>query len=252
MIRITNDFAPANRNFGNKLFTYAIGRIFSSELDLKLVVPENSHIQRGGIVMDFPYGNIDGRIIDDEYYVSDHSMNELGINTILENCKNRGVFLDGYFLKYEYIKYYKNFIRSIYKDLTYDNDGKNDVVIMLRDSNCDGTFKLNDEYYLNILNSLNFDNLYISYDHFNKHLSLFEKLKKFSPNFIDDNIIEVFKLITSKNTIIACQGTFSFWASFLSNANKIYWPITKIGPNSPSWCVNLSVDDETRYEFITL
>ena len=62
------------------------------------------------------------------------------------------------------------------------------------------------------------------------------------------DIISLFKEITSFNKIIAAQGTFSFWASFLSNAEKIYWPITKIGPNIVGHRdVNLIVDDEQRY-----
>ena len=46
----------------------------------------------------------------------------------------------------------------------------------------------------------------------------------------------------------------------LSNADKIYWPITNDGPNSGknsnnavfNTYVNLVVDDEPRYEFINV
>ena len=77
---------------------------------------------------------------------------------------------------------------------------------------------------------------------------------------IDGDIIEVFSEITSFNKIIASQGTFSFWACFLSSAEKIYWPITNDGPNSGknsdnpvfNTYVNLIVDDEDRYEFINV
>ena len=213
MIKITQDFAPYNRNLGNKLFTYAIGRIFAKELNLKLEIPNPSYIQRNGYVMEFPYGNVDGNeILENENYVCDRTMSQKGIELIIEESKGKSVFLDGYFPKYEYIKKHKFFLKEVYSEIRLTNDGKNDVVIMLRDSNCDSTFKLPDEYYLNILEELKFDTLYVCFDHFEKHRTLFEKISKYFPIFIDENIIDSFKFITSKNTIIACQGTFSFWA----------------------------------------
>jgi hypothetical protein len=253
MITITQEFASIGRNFGNKLFTYAVARIIAEELNYKLLLPENSKIQRDGIVMDFPYGSIEGKIFESpEFYVSDHSISETGIDYVIDNGKNKKIFLDGYFLKYDYIKKYKNKVKEFYRELTLENDGKNDVIILLRDSNCDSTFKLPDEYYLNILSNLNFDKLYISFDHKHKHQSLFESLKKYDPIFLDLNILDLFKFITQKNTIIGCQGTFSFWSCFLSTASKIYWPIPEIGPNLPSWCLNLTVDDEDRYKIVKL
>ena len=91
-------------------------------------------------------------------------------------------------------------------------------------------------------------------------MALLDKLQKYSPTIIDGTILDVFSEITSFNKIIAAQGTFSFWACFLSNANKIYWPITNDGPNSGknsnnpvfNTFVNLIVDDESRYEFINV
>lgn len=253
MIRITNQFESVGRNFGNKLFTYAVGRIFAKELNQGLKIPENSLIQRKGINSLFPYGNVTGLYdYDDEYYVSDHSMFTKGIDLILNECKNKSVFLDGYFLKYDYIKKHKEYIKEIYSDLILENDNKNDVVILLRNSRCDDTFALPDSYYLEILENLNFDNLFVCYDHIDRHKTLIEAIKKYSPTYVDENIIDVFKFITSKNTIIACQGTFSFWSVLLSNSKKIYWPIPKKGPNVNENLVNLTIDDEDRIDFINV
>jgi hypothetical protein len=131
---------------------------------------------------------------------------------------------------------------------------------MLRSSNHDGSFVLPDSYYLNIISQETFDNLYISFDHINKHQSLINKLEKYNPKLIDGDILDVFSEITSFNKIIAAQGTFSFWACFLSNAEKIYWPLTNDGPNSGmnsdnpvyNTYVNLIVDDEERYSNINV
>jgi hypothetical protein len=66
----------------------------------------------------------------------------------------------------------------------------------------------------------------------------------------------LFSEITSFNKIVASQGTFSFWAAFLSNAEKIYWPFPDDGPNSNNekfvGGVNLLVDDDERYTIVNL
>jgi hypothetical protein len=253
MITITNDFASTGRNLGNKLFTYGVSKIIADHHGYTLNVPKLSHIQRSGNVTLFPFYSNEGIIINEpNYYVSDRSMSDLGIDTIIEESLGKNTFMDGYFLKYCYVKNYKDKLKTLYESLIQPQDEKNDVIILLRDSNNDSTFKLPNDYYLNILNKLNFDNLYVSYDHYNKHESLIFELSKYNPILLDLPILELFKTITSKKTIIGCQGTFSFWTCWLSNADKIYWPLTTIGPNNPEWCVNLTVDDDDRYTFIKI
>lgn len=254
MVVITPAFASSARNLGNKLFTYAVSKIIADSNNYALSVPFNSHIQRNGIISDFPYNSNVGIIIDNpEYYVSDHSMLELGIEKIIEASLGKKTLMDGYFIKYEYVKNYKNNILQLYSDLFGNFDGKNDIILLLRDSNCDSTFKLPDEYYIDLINQSTFDNLYVSLDHIHKHQSLLKKIEKHNPIILDLPILDLFKLITTKKTIIACQGTFSFWSCWLSNAEKIYWPITSIGPNSlTDKYVNLYVDDDPRYQQIYL
>ena len=253
MITITNEFASSARNLGNKLFTYGVSKIIADHHGYALNVPNPSHIQRSGNIISFPFYSNEGvRIYEPNYYVSDRSMSDFGINKVIEESIGKNTFMDGYFLRYEYIKNYKDKLVYLYESLIQPQDNQNDVIILLRDSNADSTFKLPNDYYLNILNELKFNNLYISYDHYNKHKSLILELGQYKPILLDLPILDLFKTITSKKTIIGCQGTFSFWSCWLSNADKIYWPITKIGANSIDWSVNLTVDDEDRYEMVYL
>ena len=253
MITITNEFASSARNLGNKLFTYGVSKIIADHHGYALNVPNPSHIQRSGNIISFPFYSNEGvRINEPNYYVSDRSMSDFGINKVIEESIGKNTFMDGYFLRYEYIKNYKDKLVYLYESLIQPQDNQNDVIILLRDSNADSTFKLPNDYYLNILNELKFNNLYISYDHYNKHKSLILELGQYKPILLDLPILDLFKTITSKKTIIGCQGTFSFWSCWLSNADKIYWPITKIGANSIDWSVNLTVDDEDRYEMVYL
>jgi len=261
-------FSSPRKNLGNKLFIYSACRIISELLGYELISPENALVRRedtkNGQYKEilFPFKGVKGNIVDNPIKViQDGDIIHLGsIENLIQSYPNHGFINQSYFSKYDYIKPYKNKVKEYFKSIVKDKRGNNDLVIMLRSSNHDGSFVLPDSYYLNIISQETFDNLYISFDHINKHQSLINKLEKYNPKLIDGDILDVFSEITSFNTIIAAQGTFSFWACFLSNANKIYWPITNDGPNSGknsdnpvfNSYVNLTVDDESRYELINV
>jgi hypothetical protein len=258
-------FSSFRKNLGNKLFIYGISRVAADILDYDLIVPENPLIRReltsvGGYVNEiFPFKSITGR---NRVETPTKSMDDIdlynfnGLENFLNNYKNHHIEVLGYFTKYDYVKPYKEQIRSYYSSLVKPKKNNNDMVIMLRNSRDDARFVLPDEYYLNIIENESFDKLYVGYDHLYKHQSLIKKLEKYNPIYLESGILDIFSEITSFNKIIACQGTFSFWASFLSNADKIYWPTTNDGPNSNNEVfnqfVNLKVDDEDRYTFIPI
>lgn len=262
-------FSSPKKNFGNKLFIYAGCRIIADILDYNFITPEDALIRREdrltGQYEDqiFPFKGIEGRkeITNPIKVISDNDIVHFGsIQKLIDEYPNHGFLNQCYFSKYDYIKPYKDMVKSYYNSLVLPKRNSDDIVIMLRNSRIDGSFVLPDDYYINILENEVFDKLYVSLDHADKHSSLLSKLQKYNPIIIDGTILDVFSEITSFNKIIAAQGTFSFWACFLSNANKIYWPITNDGPNSGknsnnpvfNTFVNLIVDDESRYEFINV
>lgn len=262
-------FSTYKKNFGNKLFIYAACRIISDILDYDLISPENALIRRENMQTGkyedqiFPFKSILGRkkvenpvkIITDSDIISLKS-----IENLIKNYPNHKFLNQCYFSKYDYIKPYKKMVKAYYESLIKPKRNNNDIVLMLRNSRVDGSFILPDDYYLNILEKENFDNLYISLDHIERHQSVLNNLKKYNPKIINEKILNLFSEITSFNKIIAAQGTFSFWACYLSNAEKIYWPITNDGPNSGKNSekpvfrdyVNLIVDDEERYQFVNI
>lgn len=257
MIKITDGFSSSGRNFGNKLFTYSLGTILSEVQNLNLQIPENSFIQRNGNMKLFPFGDIKNRrdINEPMFYVCDSNLHDMGLENLIRDSKDKHIFLDGYFSKYDYVKHHKEIVKNVYSSLISKKRDGNDILIMLRDSNIDPTFALPDEFYMDILDNEIFNHVYVSYDHYEKHVDLIVKLRQKygSVILLDLDIVELLTEITSFNKIIAAQGTFSFWASFLSHAEKIYWPITKQGPNIVGHRdVNLIVDDEDRYEHIYL
>lgn len=252
MVEITQDFATAGRNLGNKLFTYAVGSIIAKELGYTLKIPSSSYIQRGGQNKLFPFqGTKRKEIHQPVLSVCDGGMQQKTINGVLEEGKEKKIELPGYYLKYENIKQHKTYIKELYSTLVDDFTEEGSTIILLRDSKVDPTFKLPNSYYIQQLEKLNIRKLYISFDHYDRHKDLINQLSKYNPILLDLDILELFRKITSMETIIASQGTYSFWTSLLSNAKTIIWPITELGPNKATDSnVDLVVNDEDRYKFI--
>jgi hypothetical protein len=258
-------FSTYKKNLGNKLFIYAGCRIISDILDYDLIAPENALIRREnnetGNYEDqiFPFKSVLNRkkVYEPIKIIGDNDIvNLTSIENLINSYPNHRFINQCYFSKYDYIKNYKDMVKEYFKLLVKPKKETNDIVIMLRNSRIDGSFVLPDEYYLNILEKETFDDLYISLDHVDRHQSLLKKLQIYNPKFINYKILELFSEITSFNKIIAAQGTFSFWACFLSKADKIYWPVTNDGPNSNNknfgTHVNLLIDDEDRYVHIKI
>lgn len=234
----------------------------SDILDYDLDVPDKPMIQRMGNEMVFPFGKIKGRrrIETPVQWINDTDVKTFGsLSKIAEISDGKMLYTNASFTAYPLIKPYENLVREIYKDLILPKRKDNSIILMLRDSNHDKGFRLPTEYYLNILENETFDNVFISCDHTDNHEHLMTSLKKYNPKYLHNlNVLDLFKEITSFNKIVASQGTFSFWASWLSNADKIYWPETNLGPNSyhkkPEnyFDVNLYVENDNRYEFIDI
>jgi len=261
-------FATEKKNFGHKLFIYVITRILSELLDYNLILPEKSYIGKvnkntGQFEKTlFPFSSVTNKKYhfdsdDNVVNLYDHTFLHCTIDELIKNINNQKVYSWGNYSNYDYIKPYKDMVKNFLKPITLPKrTGLNDVVLMIRKSRRVHNYCLPDSYYIKILEENNFDNVYISIDDESRHFSLLNKLTKYNPIIIEGDIIETFKIVTSFNNIICSQGQFSFWAAWLSEAEKIYWPITNIGPNANNEqngrLLNLTVDDEDRYIHIKI
>jgi hypothetical protein len=254
MVKIHNDRSNISFNFGNKLFFYGFSNIIAEHYGYCLQVPKPFNISRKDILSPFPFGDIDG--IDTkgpQHIITDGTMINKDLSEVIKTCEGKTTITNGYFSNFRYLNPYKHKLREYFKNISLPCDNENDVIILLRDSRVNGSYKTQDSYYLDILNNIKFNRLYVSFDHLERHQDLINKLKKYDPILLDLPIIELFKTITSKKTIISGRGTFCFWACFLSQAEKIYWPIASGSPNMLNCnIIHLKIDDESRYEHIYL
>lgn len=229
---------------GNRLFVFCYSKIIAENLNLNLLgkpieaFPETYHLKVLGFNSNFP-SEIIGDYIDPEI--------------ITQNKKTRNIKGHGYYQRYEYYKPYKKQIKQWLKFdsaiIPYD---KEDIVLHIR--SLEEMYYLPFEYYKKALEQAKYNKVYICIDDPNS--PFLENFKPYDPIIIKhlnpfnkESTLHDFKFIMSFNKIISSQSTFSWWASFLSNATEIYAPRPNHGLMSEPQ-VNLYIDDEKRYKYI--
>lgn len=227
-----------NGTLGNNMWQYAVARIIAEKTNLKLdcfSIPgfHNTNNEINGKIINSP-----NRIISGHYF----DMNSIGSNT--------KITMNGFFQRYEYIKEYKNKVKEWFK---LDNDApfevnKNDLVVSIRRgwNGYPVYYCPPQEYFIENLNKIDCDRIILCTDTFED--PFFKFVENLNVEVIKANYspLEQFSLIQKSNKIFLTSSTFCWWASFLSNANEIYYPwINNFIPTERG--VNWYVDDEDRY-----
>lgn len=250
---------------GNHFFMYTYVRLLSEKLNYKLVTPEYVFKEKTVSIPTSIYKFLDLDGIDntgkEKFYFNDGiTCNFSDIDESLNFFKEKDCHLisHGYHQRYDYWKKYKNEVKDFFKDFIEEGHREEDEVgIHLRTSYQDGNFKLPLEYYINSIESLSPKKICIFYDNIDRHSELMDVLKsknKFEIELMNLNVPDSIREMGKFKKLICSQGSFSFWSAFLSRAEHIIWPITNFGPNriNGSRDINYVVDDESRYEFVTI
>ena len=232
--------------FGNNLCQYAIGRIISKQKDYSLdaVKPGNfdteitPHI--GSIKIEHP-PLIIGR---------DHRINYDQIKA------HKGkIIASGYFQDYENYREHKDYIKEFFSVKNRRADVYNDDTavahVRLTDYQTFG-IGLPVKFYYEAFNLSKCSKLIVVTD--DLHSPFITHLKNQIRGKVTvqstDSWSDFVTLLSAKNLIIS-QSTFSWWAGLLSNATKIYYPISyKNYWGREGFPVCLEVTDESRYIYI--
>jgi hypothetical protein len=228
---------------GNNLFQYAIGRILAEELGYEL---------KADPIKGFPktYKKIKGKNYSNYKKIILEGQ-KINIKKILNSKEKNYIILDGYFQRYEYYEKHKNKIKNWFKFEKNFKKNKQDILLNIRR----GDFvqigqALPKEYYEKALSKAKYEKIYITTDDSNDPFVKYF-VKKYDAIITNNNYLDDFRFISSFDKIIMSQSTFCWWATFLSNAKEIYFPIPKKG----YWSLNSEVDlrvDEKRYKYIKL
>jgi len=241
---------------GNKLFQYCFGRIIAEKLGFKL---------KAEPIPGFPNTEIEVDGADYSSYSSDTPLGEepdwskkhkVDLCSILLNKRKRKIIIEGFFQRYEYYQPYKDVIRTKWLRMDTPPDIKlspEDVVLHVRRGDYVGIgCALPYSYYEHALRKINqFGKLYICTDDIkDPFLSNFDKYR---PRILcsGEEPTKDFRLMMSSNIIVQSASSFSWWASFLSRADKIYAPTPSFGFWSSEYPdVDLKVCDEERYIYM--
>lgn len=107
-------------------------------------------------------------------------------------------------------------------------------------------------FFCNIIDNNNFDKIIVVSEY--KDDLICQKIKEIYSRtiIISESINHDFHLITKANNIIMSNSTFSWWSSFLSKAEKIYYPeIGYFKDNIKPYC-DLNIPNDNRYIKIKL
>jgi len=238
---------------GNNLFQYCLGRIVAEKLGYALFASPIPGFRNTGA----PVPGL--KVQPCQSFDNPHRIDMSSLDTLKGKS---GVRLEGYYQRYEYYRNHKYSIKEWlqtepFREFEIHAD---DVVLHLRRtdrldntriySTYQGSLRgstdlLCFDWYEKILNSINFRRLYICSnvpgDPFIRNFDRFE------PVFFHKSPIEDFIFIKSFNNIISSISTFSWWASFLSNATTIFMPQPNYGCWGDVLNIDLKIDDESRY-----
>jgi len=177
----------------------------------------------------------------------------------LENIYNfhhlRDDLLDIFSLKHRPLSEYSFFVRrsSHLKQMRVPNISSHDLVISLRIGDflnkqgadyrwrkCTYTRFLGFDYFDIILRSLRLGRVFITSDE--PFHPLTEAFRSYDPILVrNDSAEQTMAFINRFNRIAMSESTYSWWAAYLSNADEIYFPLSKTG----LWGLNSRWDGDT-------
>lgn len=240
---------------GNNLSQYATGRIVAEKLSRALTFTQRKRNfapigDKQGISFFSEAKPISGLQISfpTKTFVEDYN-NPFSID---ELCKFEGkIILDGWFQHTDYYKGYHEQIKEWFKlDTEHCKDiSTNDIVLNLRlgedYNNEKRCWIIDGAFYHHILENYTYHKVYICTD--DPKSPYIEQFQKYNPILVSSgDIITDFKFVQKFNNIALSTSSFSWWAAFLSEAEKIFLPDTRESITN-CWRSGCHFVDEDRY-----
>lgn len=228
---------------GNQLFQYALARIIASELNLLLPASP---------ISGFPstFKAIPGRCILWPKTVLEGQDPDL--SSLLQHSRDCHLTLDGNFQQSKFFVPWSHQLRSQWLIPEVPNGftgaDPDDLVIHIRrtDYLWQG-WGLPFSTYQSIIESHAAKRVVIVTD--DPHDPFLWRFKKYNPIIRNTTAFYDFLYLRSANNIMMSPSSFSWWAAFLSEATRVYFPV----PQSGIWAsnhdegVNLMMPDDDRY-----
>jgi hypothetical protein len=222
---------------GNNLFQYCFARILAENRG-------DSLFSEDDFLYSSHFSNIEFHQATPNamHIVFDETRNfDFNISELLAIPPQMSISLTGYFQKFKYYKGYVDQIREwLYLPESNFQVGKNDIILHFRrDDYLESGSELPFSYYKDILQSKQFDKIYITGD-------IDEAVKDafacYLPNIVELPPIDTLQFMKQFDNIVIANSTFSWWGAYLSNASNVWFPIPKKGYWSAEQNQDLYVD----------
>lgn len=261
-------------HFGNNLFSYALARILAENLGHRLItlppLDEGSwsEIERQSRILDRLADHLDcfvdtpmelpGQVIEGpqiRYVLGEkHQWQGQRINLdhlLAEGARHR-IVLRGYFQRTEYYHPWKEDILKWYQLKPTGKKlkiGPRDMVIHVRRS-LDMRIldrRISPQFYRDAIAESDPDRVFVCGLGIDDTLRAV--LRPFNPQYLDLDALDTFRFIHQCPIIAMANSTFSWWAAYLSEAERIYLPVPIHGMWSPESDIDLRVPEE-RYQIV--
>lgn len=227
---------------GNQLFTYCYSRLVAERLGLRLVCE--------------PIPGFDGTCASvDGDELSDPITAIVDFDILHPDAVPRSkVEVRGFMQRAEYYVQSRQKIKSwLATDASQFKPGHDDLVVPVRLGDFTiMNWVLDFDYYRRVVSQEKYKTIWVTTDQpehpYLNQFNEFDNVKYFRAE-----PLEHFKFIRDARNIALCRSTFSWWAAFVSNAQKIYYPVmteqTHAWTNVHANVVDLLVDSP---EYITV
>jgi hypothetical protein len=225
---------------GNQLFKYCVGRILAEGLGYRLGAVPLPHFSGTQSV-------IEGRMIESPVWECPENVR---IIDLLADRKPRRIIVNGYMQHYRYYRRFKDKVRQwaeIGRSKVQPEEDALVVHMRLGDYLAKG-WVLSLDYYHAIIAKENFRRLYIVTDE--PESPLLSSFGRYHPTMVTGSPIESLRFIRSARRIVLSQSTYGWWGAFLSEADRIYFPVPRDSVWSPGAFSDLRVTDESRYIYV--
>jgi len=241
----------SKQGLGNRLFQYCWAREIAERKNYMLV---------GNPIFGFPetYRNLPGQQLNNNIMLTPEATQLFDMDSIYGH--NGQIIVCGYSQRYEfYIKNKENIKKwlIVENEESYDKPDVDDIVLNIRLGDYVGLgWDLPMEYYTEILKTETYKNAIIVCDEpQSPKLSVLKEMGciiKDNSGHGYNKFLADFVFVKNAKKCIIANSTFSWWATFLGNADKIYYPCIKFPwvSNPGKDDVDLRVYDEERYKFI--
>lgn len=238
--------------FGNNLFQYVTGLVVAKRTGLQFVAaPKKTDDFYRYNWRFLNYQDVVPGLIHDNSVLApivlEDSRYEVSALVFSEHPKQ--IVLKGHYFSYKNFKHWRLEIQEWLKfELAPWKPDPEDLVLNFRLAflkSWNGGRLIPASWYKKIIERDQPKKIYIVTDE--PRSAFLDQFQEYNPHILDLSPWDCFRVMVSANRLAMSLSSFTWWAAFLSRAERIYYPLV---PDEPAHNICLKVDDQPEYNFI--